>query len=114
MKKKIRNERSLEIRIYLKSNDKADVVFRKNKVLYRIGVLGALRFLTALGTCLSNLQRAMVLQLDGTRMRKWILEMGLVAEQHAMLQVWEMAENEMKSRFGWAGLPADLKMALSR
>ncbi len=114
MKKKIKNERSLEIRIYLKPNDKADVVFRKNKVLYRIGILGALRFLANLAGCLLDLKKAGVMQLDGSRMRKWVLEMGLVAEGSAVLQVWEMAENEMKSRFGWAGAAVDLERALSR
>ncbi len=114
MKKKVTNTRALEIRIYLKSNDKADVVFRKNKVLYRIGVLGALRFLVNLGNCLSGLGKAMVLQLDGPRMRRWVLEMGLIRDEHAMLQVWEMSGEEMKSRFSWTGLSLDLKNALSR
>ncbi len=114
MKKKIKIERSLEIRIYLRSNDKADVVFRKNKVLFRVGIRGARKFKESLDKCVFDLQKAMVLSLEGTRMKKWVVEAGLVAGECAMLQVWEMAENEMKARFGWAGLPADLKMALSR
>ena len=114
MKKKIVNERALEIRIYLKSNDKADVVFRKNKVLYRIAIIGTLRFLVNLGNCLTDLRNAMVLQLDGSRMRRWVLEMGLLSDEQAMLKVWEMVGNEFKTRFGWAGAPADLEKALSR
>ena len=112
MKKKNLNERALEIRIYLKSNDKADVVFRKNKVLYRIGIMGAKAFKESLGNCLSDLQRALVLQLDGVRMRKWVLELGLIAEGQAILQVWEKAGNELKARFGWAGNSSHLAKVL--
>ena len=114
MSKTIKINRSLEISIYLKSNDKADVVFRKKSMLYRIGIREANQFLVSLCNYLLDLQRALVLQLEGNRMRKWVLEMGLATEGNAVLQVWEMVANEMKPCFEWAGLKVELEQAISR
>ena len=107
-------ERALEISIYLKSNDKADVVFRKKNVLYRIGILGANGFLISLGNYLMDLQKALKLQLEGGRMRRWILEMGCISDDHAVLQVWEMVAGEMKSCFKWAGTALELQFSVRR
>ncbi|WP_316789593.1 hypothetical protein [Pedobacter frigoris] len=114
MNKAVKINRSLEISIYLKSNNKADVVFRKKSMLYRIGIREANQFLINLGNHLQDLKRALVLQLEGSRMRKWVLELGLAKEEEAVLQVWEMVANEMKPCFEWAGLKTELEQAISR
>ena len=105
---------NLQISVYLKSHDKADVVFRKKDVLYRIGIMGAKKFLVGLADYLMNLRHALLFQLDGKRMRKWVLELGIVADDEAVLQVWEMVAGEMKSCFNWAGSTADLHRAVRR
>lgn len=113
MKKQL-NERALEIRIYLKPNDKADVVFRRNKLLYRIKIFGARRFVESLKKGLADLQRALIFELQGTRRRKWVLEMGLISNATALLKVWAPVTDELRPRFEWSGEAAALQAALGR
>jgi|GEM_PF-4259457 len=104
----------LEISIYHKSNDRADVVFRKNKVLHRLGIRKAGAFVTSLGNCLSNLHSGVLLELQGNRMRKWILEMGTIQEERAVLSVLETIGAELRPRFEWRGAAADLERAVKK
>lgn len=107
-------KKNLQFSVYREPNDRAEVVFRKKNVLYRIGILGISGFLLSLSNYLLNMQRALVLQLEGRRMRKWVLELGLIANDNAVLQVWEMAGGEMKPCFAWAGTAEELQRAIRR
>jgi len=105
MKKKgAKNQPSLRISVYKKRQNRASIVFRKNNILHRLTTIDrADKVLWELNNCRNDLRRAAVIQLSNPAKRTWVLEMGLRNEEEAVLNVWEMAQSEMKLRFKWQG-----------
>src|SRR5215217_2009322 len=94
--------------IYRKKDNRAELVFRKGKLLYRINAIeGCSRLVTQLSELIVG--KTKVISLRNSRNRKWAVE-AVVNEQAAAVVVWElMADGRSLMRFGWQGTAAELK-----
>ncbi len=110
-KRTLRKEFPLKISIYPQSNGKAELVFRKNgnRILHRIRVSTLKPLLSLLENPEPDLNRPLVLELQGIGTRRWVLELGIVNDADAVLNLWEVSALRMQSRFEWKGSAEDLK-----
>ena len=103
----------IAISVYRKKGNKVSLVFRKNKVLYRITSVengkGIVNELNLYGADLvkGNANPQFILKIDSPRNRCRVLEIGLDGEL-AKLYVYEALEGDMKLRFKWVGLKNDI------
>ena len=101
------------ISVYRKKGNKVSLVFRKNKVLYRITSVengkGIVNELNLYGADLvkGNANPQFILKIDSPRNRSRVLEIGLDGEL-AKLYVYEALEGDMKLRFTWTGSKDDI------
>nr|WP_068892542.1 hypothetical protein [Pedobacter panaciterrae] len=103
----------IAISVYRKKGNRVSLVFRKNKVLYRITSVengkGIINELNLYGADLvkgnANPQFILKIDIPGNRCR--VLEIGLEGEL-AKLYVYEALERDMKLRFTWIGTKDDI------
>jgi hypothetical protein len=103
----------IAISVYRKKGNRVSLVFRKNKVLYRITSVengkGIINELNLYGADLVKgaANRQFILKIDSPRNRCRVLEIGLEGEL-AKLYVYEALERDMKLRFMWLGSKDDI------
>lgn len=101
--------------IYRKKDNRAGVVFRRNRMLYRINnVGGCSRLLTDLRASAERGGKARVIELRSLRNRRWIVEIVPGQEETAMavVLVWELMDGgSAVVRFSWQGTVEELKNA---
>jgi len=112
MAKNNKTEANFEISIYPKGGNRAGVVFRRNKVCYRLTTIEkADHFITELKKCI-DLTRSKIINLFGPKNRRWVVEVAGEAGQTALV-VWEMiAEGKVLLRFQWKGSEPEFNAAL--
>ena len=115
IKKQAGKRDRFSVDIYRKRDNRAEVVFRRNKVLYRINnVEGCSRLMTDLRAAAEQGGKARVIELRSSRTRRWVVEIvsGLVETGKAAVLVWELMQDGVALvRFNWRGAVEELKIA---
>ena len=98
--------------IYKRKDSKPEVVFRKNRVLYRLGkVEGTEGLARQFDAAADGATRAGIVELRNGRGRRWVVEVS-AAEGMGMVQVWELLRDGTSLlRFKWQGPIEELKNA---
>ena len=98
--------------IYRKKDSKPGLVFRKNRVLYRLGkVEGTEGLARQFDAAAADTAKAGIVELRNGRGRRWVVEVS-AAEGIGMVQVWElMRDGTSLLRFRWQGPVEELKIA---
>lgn len=98
----------LTISIYKRGSDKASLVFRRDRVLYRITTVEPVKFIAGhLNTYLTDLkngvaERELVLELKSPRNRRHVLEMA-TADDLVTVCVFDLSRGEEGLCFKWSG-----------
>lgn len=103
--------------IYRKKDNRACVVFRRNRMLYRINnIEGCSRLVTDLRATVDRGGKARVIELRSPRNRRWVVEIVSAPEEsgRAVVLVWElMLDGVALARFSWRGTAEELKVAFN-
>ncbi|HMI02591.1 MAG TPA: hypothetical protein VK541_08930 [Pedobacter sp.] len=115
IKKQAGKRDRFSVDIYRKKDNRAGVVFRRNRMLYRINnIEGCSRLLTDLRAAAEQGGKARVIELRSPRNRKWAVEIvsGQQETDRAVVLVWELMDGGIAVvRFSWQGTAEELKIA---
>lgn len=102
IKKRVEKRDGFSVDIYRKKDNKAEVVFRKNKALYRVdSVAGGDGVLKHLKAAFANAGKADVIMLRSARGRRWAVEVSS-HDGKMLVLVWELlAGGASVLRFNW-------------
>lgn len=117
IKKQAGKRDRFSVDIYRKKDNRACVVFRKNRVLYRINnIEGCSRLVADLQASADQGGKARVIELRSIRNRRWVVEIVFALEERdrAVVLVWELMQDGVALvRFSWRGTAEELKVAFN-
>ncbi|MES2457508.1 MAG: hypothetical protein V4594_18270 [Bacteroidota bacterium] len=93
------------VNIYRKKNNKAEVVFRSEKMLYRLGnVEGCAALDRQLKDAMTETGKTKLIEMRNSRKRRWVAEISSMGGKSAVM-VWELMDNGVSIlRFNWERL----------
>jgi hypothetical protein len=105
IKKRVEKRDRFSVDIYRKKNNRAEVVFRSEKMLYRVGnVEGCTALDRQFKAALNEGGKAKLIEMHNLRKRRWVAEISFIGDKMLVL-VWELMNNGVSIlRFSWQGM----------